>query len=294
MPELRPDLLTPVRMVVWVSERMSGTPVAIVVIQAIELRGAMPGTPEDNVMVTSPQADYDSLRYASPETPCPYLAGRLFRSEAYQVERLAPAALEWLMARGFRRSGRLVYRPRCRRCRECVPLRVPVDTFVHTRSMRRVWARNCDVRVEGTAAVEGGLKTGATPEKFALYRAYLDGQHDDTMERTFESFRAFLYDSPTDSFEFSYFLGRRLVGVSLVDRCPGGLSSVYMYFDPKRGGRSPGTFSILSEIEYCRREGLPYYYLGYYVTGSKTMAYKARFRPNEVLDGNGSWVPFRE
>ena len=57
---------------------------------------------------------------------------------------------------------------------------------------------------------------------------------------------------------------------------------------------SPGTLSALREIEYCSDQGLPHYYLGYFVAGSPKMDYKARFRPNEILLREGAWVPFRE
>ena len=216
------------------------------------------------------------------------------RSEAYFAEQLDGAQYERLLARGFRRSGRIVYRPRCRACSECRSVRVPVDRFARTRSMRRVWRRNVDVSVELGEPVP-------TDRKFALYRRYLDAHHDGAMARTYESFREFLYDSPIRlggrTCEFHYCLGERLIGVSLADRWPGGLSSVYMYFDPELSLRSLGTFSVLWEIEYCRREGLPYYYVGYYVAGGKKMAYKSRFRPNEILAGDppqADWVAFRE
>jgi arginine-tRNA-protein transferase len=132
-----------------------------------------------------------------------------------------------------------------------------------------------------------------TEDKFELYRAYLDHQHDGAMPRTYESFYEFLYDSPTETHELSYMHGERLVGVSIADRVPGGLSSVYMYFDPAASARSLGTFSALWELEYCRKHDLPYYYFGFFVADSKTMAYKARFRPYEILVGEGRWVSYR-
>jgi arginine-tRNA-protein transferase len=38
---------------------------------------------------------------------------------------------------------------------------------------------------------------------------------------------------------------------------------------------------------------LPYVYLGYWVPESRKMAYKARFRPSEILQG-GIWRELRD
>jgi arginine-tRNA-protein transferase len=163
----------------------------------------------------------------------------------------------------------------------------PVQQFRPSRSLRRVTRRNSDLRVVAAPP-------RATGEKFELFRRYLDAQHDGTMGRTPETFSGFLYDSPTSTLEFTYFLGERLVGVSLADRCPGGLSSVYMFFEPECADRSLGTYSVLWEIEYCRQERLAYYYLGYFVAGCSKMAYKSRFHPCQILVGDDRWVAFRE
>jgi arginine-tRNA-protein transferase len=51
-----------------------------------------------------------------------------------------------------------------------------------------------------------------------------------------------------------------------------------------------GTFSALWEIEYAREQGIPHYYLGYFVRACASMNYKARFRPNEVLRDYEHWT----
>lgn len=236
-------------------------------------------------VLSSPQQDYDNLRHVSREFPCSYLPGRMARHEAYQVQRLDGAAYESLLARGFRRSGSIVYRPRCRGCSECRQIRVIVDRFAPSASMRRVMRRNADIRVQ--------LGENAFSEtRHSIFQSYLDAQHDGSMSREAEPFREFLCDSPTQTIEFQYYLGDRLIAVSVVDRVPSGLSSVYMYFDPVYSDRSLGTYSVLWEIEHCRHEKLPYYYLGYLVSGCRTMEYKARFQPYEVLVAEQRWLAF--
>jgi arginine-tRNA-protein transferase len=80
----------------------------------------------------------------------------------------------------------------------------------------------------------------------------------------------------------------RLIGACLMDRLGDGLSAVYSFFAPDMERRSLGNFTILWLIERARALELPYVYLGYWVPESAKMAYKARFRPSEVLAG-GAW-----
>lgn len=228
----------------------------------------------------------DASLPVSGEEQCPYLPEQMACSEGFLVDtEMEPDIYRAFMDRGFRRSGRVFYRPACAECGSCIPLRVPVDRFKSSRSMRRIWRKNADV-----AVVEGDGQPSKA--KYDLFVRYLDGQHDKTMSREMESFRDFLYGSPVPAKEFYYKLGERLIGVSIADDLPNAFSSVYMYFDPAESARSLGTFSVLAEIDHCRREGIAYYYLGYYVPGSKTMAYKARFTPAEILDDTGEWVAF--
>lgn len=220
---------------------------------------------------------------------CPYLpeqTARLVGFEWIEQGRLNPQDYEHLMGANFRRSGLLLYQPRCPSCSACKAIRVLTLRFAPTRSMRRVARRNAEIRV-----TVGEPKP--TPEKHRIYADYLAHQHDGTMDPSFESFERFLYRSPTRTLEFEYRCGKRILAVTLADRVIQGISSVYAYFDPAFADRSLGTFSALWEIDYCRREGLPYYYLGYFVEGCASMEYKARFRPNEILVAPWQWAPFR-
>ncbi|MGI9415777.1 MAG: arginyltransferase, partial [Hyphomicrobiales bacterium] len=80
-----------------------------------------------------------------------------------------------------------------------------------------------------------------------------------------------------------------LLAVGLTDTLNDGLSMVYSFFDPLEAPRGLGNFMILDHIERARKLGLPYVYLGYWVSGSRKMDYKVRFGPQEHLTPDG-WV----
>ena len=64
---------------------------------------------------------------------------------------------------------------------------------------------------------------------------------------------------------------------------------VYSFYDPAQAARSLGTYMILDQVEFARRLGLPFVYLGYWIEGSRKMRYKNRFQPQEHLTSKG-WV----
>lgn len=228
--------------------------------------------------------------YLTGEHPCSYLDG--LNARTLFVDPLATmdtSTYQSLMDHGFRRSGDHVYRPACRDCTRCIPVRIPVKDFSPNRSQRRNWARNApDLRlVERPAAFD--------PDHFALYLRYLDSRHPDGSmadDRSAVSYQRFLvapWGGETCFLEMR--LDNRLVGVAVTDLLVHGLSAVYTFFDPDLSDRAPGTFAVLSQIEIAKRMGHPYLYLGYWIERSPKMAYKTRFRPIEAWNGH-RWQRF--
>ena len=219
-----------------------------------------------------------------PPHACAYLPGRATTVRAFVAASIDGPSYQGLLDANFRRSGRMIYQPVCAGCRACRSIRVAVDRFAPSRSQRRSVARNADLTV-----------IARTPEpseaKYAMYRDYSARWHAEAEVASAEAFVGFLYDSPATTIEFEYRDRDRLVGVGICDVTGASLSSVYFYFDPDAAGRSLGTFSAMREIAYARDAGLTHYHLGYWVDGCAAMAYKANFRPAELLGTDGVWRP---
>ncbi|MBK1702281.1 arginyltransferase [Thiococcus pfennigii] len=224
--------------------------------------------------------------YLTGEQPCSYLPARQARSLFVDpLARLDGAHYRWLLAQGFRRSGRFVYRPACRGCRRCIAVRVPVAAFAPDRAQRRCARRNADLRIALRPAE-------FVPEHFALYRRYLATRHPDgkMAEGDANDFCRFLLDpwgGETELLELRTAAPRagRLVAVAVTDVVPGALSAIYTFFDPDEAERSLGTFALLCQIAEARRRGLDQVYLGYWIEDCRKMRYKGRFRPLEAWDG---------
>ncbi len=216
---------------------------------------------------------------------CPYLPNRLARLPMrYPLRRLSPREMDERLAGGERRQGCLLYRTACPGCQSCQPLRVPVAEFQPNRSQRRAWRKGQGVfRVEtGEPQVDG--------RRIELYNLHKLGRklsrHESCIDA--EAYFAFLVESCCETIEFRYFLHDELVGVAVADVGEMSLSAVYCYFDPALEKLSPGVFSVMTQIETCRNWGLTWLYLGFFIAGPTKMAYKATYRPHEVLIA-GRW-----
>ncbi|WP_299364579.1 arginyltransferase [uncultured Paracoccus sp.] len=231
--------------------------------------------------------------YVTAPQPCPYLHGRAERKLFTALAGDSAMTLNNALSRqGFRRSQNVLYRPSCESCVACMSARISVRDFSPSRTQKRVMRRN-----EGLERVV--TSAWSTEDQYELFRRYLDDRHADggMADMDVFEFAAMIEETPVRTRVIEYRerpsgnltrVDGALRAVCLTDVLDDGVSLVYSFYDPAAPEASLGTYMILDHIEMARQAGLPYVYLGYWVPGSRKMAYKARFSALEIYKG-GVW-----
>lgn len=224
--------------------------------------------------------------YLSAPHTCAYLPQETSTTVVVDPQfRITPPLYTALANRGFRRSGKMIYRPHCEDCQACVSVRVPVDNFQPSRSQRRTYNKNLDLTITSKTAK-------FNQEQFALYQRYQkmrhpDGSMDDSNPNKYLDF---LINTSIKTTFYEMRLEEQLVAVAVADHLEDGFSAMYTFYDPNLRHRGLGIFAILYEIQVVRSLKLKWLYLGYWIAECEKMNYKVDFQPIEGFI-NGKWTP---
>jgi len=229
--------------------------------------------------------------YKPPPSQCGYLPHKQSQLTYEVVAAISSAEYGNRLRNGWRRFGYSLFRPSCAKCEACQSVRVPIASFKPDRSQRRALAAN-----DGEVRLELGDPV-VTVAKLELYDQFHQFQHlskgwPSHGPETSAAYADSFVDNPIPTEEWCYYCGDKLVGVGYVDVIPDGLSAIYFFHDPQERDRSLGTYNVLCVLREAARRNLSHVYLGYYVEGCRSLEYKSRFRPNEVLHPDGEWRAF--
>jgi len=206
---------------------------------------------------------------------CPYLDGKKSASILVDPDhQVDPNLFSMLSRSGFRRSGNMLYAPKCPDCKACVSVRIPASRFKASRSQRRVWRKNQDIRV----TVEDVRFEQA---HFDMYLKYQRHRHADSSmcDDDPQKYIGFIESNYAASKFLCMHIDDKLIGICVLDQFDGGLSAVYTFFDPDYSNRSLGTYAVLYSLKLARLHEISYVYLGYWIDKSQKMDYKRQFEP---------------
>jgi len=209
--------------------------------------------------------------------------------ERFVRRQLPEALLEMLWARGWRHFGSQYFRHNyffysgyfC----SVQAIRIRVADFRPSRSQRRVLRKNADLELRIS-------EINITHEVFELFEKHKERFGQNGPRDIFDVIATSEERHSGKTLQFSLYQNGHLLAVSFLDLAGKSSSGLYAFFHPSAAKRSLGIYTMLCEIEFTRENKMKFYYPGYVFREKSFYDYKKRFRPAEVYDWHGRWLPY--
>ena len=226
------------------------------------------------------------LKEFSLSDKCSYLADKKQITFYKMIDNCSTTQTQELIERGFRRFGKMFFRPICSDCNECKSIKIDVENFIFSKSMRRVLKKAQHIKsyIRTPTLTKEHL---ALFDKYHLYMKDKRGwEHQDIDADNY--YNSFVNGHNEFGYEILYYDEDRLIGVDLVDILDDGISSIYFYYDPDYSNYSLGKFSLYNQIKFAKNSNKRWIYLGYYVKDCPSLSYKSHYKPYLTLQGRPS------
>ncbi len=223
------------------------------------------------------------LKECALSEPCSYIDGLHQTLEYKIIINASKEECEEYILRGWRRFGAMYFRPICHNCMACESLKIDVFNFTPSKSQRRIMRKNAHIDI----IVRRPSVTTDHLELFDKYHKYKHATRDwDRHNTSISNYHSsFVHEHGEFGYEVLYFDNEKLIAVDLIDLLDSGISALYCYYDPDYTHLSLGHYTLLRQIALAKELKLPWIYLGYYVKESKSLSYKADYKPLLNLDG---------
>ncbi|QOY51678.1 arginyltransferase [Candidatus Sulfurimonas baltica] len=214
---------------------------------------------------------------------CSYLQNQHQTTYYKVIEECSTQQCQDFIERGYRRFGKMYFRPICSTCNECKSVKIDVDNFEFSKSQRRVIKKASNIK----SYIQRPTISKTHLELFEKYHLNMkDKKGWEYTQSTPEAYYRSFVDSHNDfGYEVLYYDEDRLIGVDLIDILNDGISSIYFYYDPDYLKYSLGKLSLYNQILFAKRSKKKWIYLGYYVEDCPSLSYKSHYKPYLTLQG---------
>ncbi len=221
------------------------------------------------------------LKEFSNSDNCSYLDNLKQTTHYKIIENCSLESCQNMIERGYRRFGKMYFRPICSTCQECQSIKIDVNNYTYSKSSKRVIkkAKDIEIVMQQPSLSKEHLKL------FDKYHLFMNKKKGwDYKKVTANHYYDSFVDGANDfGYEILYFDKDKLIGVDLVDILDDGISAIYFYYDPQYSNLSLGKLSLLQEISIAKRANKKWIYLGYYVENCPSLSYKADYKPFQTL-----------
>ena len=226
------------------------------------------------------------LKEFSLNDKCSYIKGKEQVTHYKVIENCSAQNCQDLIERGYRRFGKMFFRPICVDCNEFQSIKIDVNNFKFSKSQRRVIKKAKHIKTY----VQTPTLSQAHLDLFEKYHLYMKDKKEWTHNETTPEhyYQSFVTGHNEFGYEVLYFDEDKLIGVDLIDILEDGISSIYFYYDPDYSKYSLGKLSLYNQIKFASRSNKKWIYLGYYVQECPSLSYKAEYKPYLTLNGRPS------
>ena len=223
------------------------------------------------------------LKEFSLNDKCSYLDEREQTTHYKIIDNCTIKENQELIERGFRRFGKMYFRPICTDCQECQSIKIDVENYSFSKSARRILKKSAHL----STYIQKPTLTQEHLSLFEKYHLYMHEKKEwNYNETTAEHYyNSFVTGHEEFGHEVLYFDEGKLIGVDLIDVLEDGVSSIYFYYDPDYAHLSLGKYSLYNQIKFAKKSNKKWIYLGYYVEDCPSLSYKAEYKPYITLDG---------
>jgi len=214
---------------------------------------------------------------------CSYLEDKEQTTHYKVIDNCSTTFCESLIERGYRRFGKMFFRPICTTCSECQSIKIDVENFTFSKSAKRVMKKAKDIRT----FIRTPSVTQEHIDLFEKYHLYMHEKKDWNYSKTTlqHYYTSFVTGHGDFGYEVLYYDENRLIAVDLIDILKNGVSSIYFYYDPDYAKYSLGKLSLYHQIKFAKSANKKWIYLGYYVEGCPSLSYKSEYTPYVTLQG---------
>ena len=226
------------------------------------------------------------LKEFSLNDKCSYLEDKEQTTHYKIIENCSSYNTQELIERGYRRFGKMYFRPVCQTCHECQSIKIDTDKYQFSKSEKRVMNKAQHIK----SYIQKPTLTQEHLDLFEKYHLSMRDKKGWDYQKTDPQhyYNSFVNGHEDFGYEVLYYDENKLIGVDLIDVLQDGISSIYFYYDPDYHKLSLGKLSLLLQIKFAQKSNKKWIYLGYYVEDCPSLSYKSEYAPYLTLEGRPS------
>lgn len=218
--------------------------------------------------------------YSEPKT-CSYIETKKSQFYYMYIEECRSDFYRGLLERGWRRFGKYFFVPVCGSCSDCISIRQLVDEFEFGKNHKRILKKSEALTIKISRPIVDASRIYLYDKYHRNMKIKKGWDYKGIDENSYKDM--FVEGEMDFGFEISYYFDDKLIGVGLMDVVLDSVSAIYFFYDHDFSAFSLGTLNILTQIKIAQKQGLKYFYPGYWIKDHYCMGYKERFKPFEAL-----------